>query len=184
MSDINDENVGVNPAEDPAGTTPSDAPAAGEPIVAASADEAPTGALPPAQEAPVAPPLVDQTAVTQPTVAEAPTLVQSPLAAPPRQSWVHRRWVPVVGAVAAAVVLLFGGVAAGSTLDGNGDRDARAAFGDRGDFRQDGAGRGGHMDGRGYMDGRGHMDGRNGVNPGCDEDDCPQLDAPQTPATP
>jgi len=50
----------------------------------------------------------------------------------------------------------------------------------------------GHMDGPGgMMDGRGHMDGRGaqmappgGVRPGCDQGDCPQLGAPQTPGTP
>jgi hypothetical protein len=202
MSDTIDENAGVTPAEDPAGMTPQDTPVPGEPVVAASADEASTGVLPPAQEAPVAPlgaeePLTAQTAAAapQPTVAppapaEAPTLTQAPLAPPPRQSWIRRRWVPVVAAAAAAVLLLLGGVAVGSALDGPDDRDGQAAFGGRGAFRQDANGPGGRMDGRGMMDGRGHMDGRGqmapggGVNPGCDADDCPQLGTPQNEATP
>lgn len=182
MSDTIDENADVTPSEDPADATPED-PRASD----GSTNAAPGGEAPADETLTSALPVAEEPAAAQPTAGGAPAMAQAAMTVPPQQSRVHGRWVRIVGAAAAAIVLLLGGAAIGSALEGQGDRDGLAAFGDRGQLRQDGAGRGGWMDSSGHMDDRGAQmapRGGGGLSPGCDDDDCPQLGAPQTPATP
>ena len=58
-----------------------------------------------------------------------PAYAAAPAGAPAATGgpWYRRRWAVITGAVAAAVILFLGGMAVGTTIDGN----------DRGDFRGD-----------------------------------------------
>src|SRR5438552_689976 len=89
------------------------APSSTEPITPAPAPAAAPAvpAAPPAATAPPPPP-----PVVQPPVPPGPYV---PAAAP--SPWWHRRWVPIVGAIAAALVLLGVGWTAGYTMRGDGD---------------------------------------------------------------
>ena len=134
MADTTGENAGATPGAEPPGATPEQTPAVEPAAAAAPADEAPTSALP-AAEAPT-------TAVP---AAEAPTVAQTaatPSAAPaaPRQAWFRKRWVVVVGAVAAAIVLLLGGVAIGATIRGHDGGTGHRGAGGPGQSRQGGGG--------------------------------------------
>jgi hypothetical protein len=112
MADTIDESAAETPGVDPVGATPED-----------------TTAITPAAEAP-----------TMAQAAAAPPVV--PTAAGSKQSWFRKRWVLITGAAAVAVVLLLGGVAIGTTIDGHGGRG-----GHRG---ADGPGYGPQADGQGH----------------------------------
>ncbi|MCX6373802.1 MAG: hypothetical protein NTX16_12155 [Actinobacteria bacterium] len=152
MADTIDENAGVTPSEEPAGTTPED-----------------TTAITPAAEAPT----VVQTAAT-PEV--------TPAAAVPRRSWLRKRWVLITGAVAAAVVLLLGGVAIGSTIGGHDGRDGHRGADGPGHSRQGGGGFGRQADGPGHggfdHDGDGGF-GQGGFGQGGGQFGQPQQGQPQ-----
>lgn len=169
MADTIDESAGATPSKEPAGTASEDTTAITPAAAVEQTDEAPTSAAPAAE----APTMVQATAVP----AAAPT------AAGPRQSWFRKRWVLITGAVAAAVVLLLGGVAIGSTIgghDGRGDGQRGANGG--GHSRQDGDGFGPQADGQGHG-GFGH-DGDGGFGQGGGQYGQPQQGQAQPYGTP
>ena len=144
MPDPTNENAGATPPENPpAGEAPQAEPAgaaAGE-TPAADTAEALTQATPAAEAAP-AQEQVAAAAAEQPTAAMSPAYAAAPAGAspaPPRDAWYRRRWALITGAVAAAVVLFFGGMAVGRTIGGQ----------DRGEFRGD-RGPGMFRDGGGF----------------------------------
>ena len=118
MSDPKNENAG-----DAAESRTQASPAAPAP----EASEAQTQATPAAEAAP-AQEQVAATAADQPTAVMPPAHAAVP-AAGPTTAWYRRRWAVITGSVAAGVILFLGGMAVGSTIDGN----DRGDFG-RGDF--------------------------------------------------
>ncbi len=110
MADLIDEKAGATPEEPPAEPRPDDTPATAAPGAEAAAaeprpDDAPTAAY------------------------AAPPAATGPAGTPPRQSWYRRRWAIITGAVAAGVVLFLGGMAIGTTIDGDNDFAKRAGPG-------------------------------------------------------
>ena len=159
MTDTVDENAGATPSEEPTTAIPEQTPAA-----------APTAAAPtPADEAPT-------------MVQAAATPAVAPAAAGPRQSWFRKRWVLITGAAGAAVVLLLGGVAIGSTIGGHDGRDGHRGLDGPGQARQGGGGFGPQADEQGHggfdRDGDGGF-GQGGHGQGGDQFGQPQQGQPQ-----
>ena len=111
----------------------------------------------------------------------------TPAAAGPRQSWFRKRWVLITGAVAAAVVLLLGGVAIGSTIGGHDGRDGHRGADGPGQSRQGDGGFGPQADGQGHggfdRDGDGGF-GQGGHGQGGGQFGQPQQGQPQPYGTP
>jgi hypothetical protein len=118
MSDPKNENAGATPPE----ATP-----------AAEASEEQTQATPAGEAA------QEQAAAAvadQPTAVMPPAYAAAPAAAGPGTPWYRRRRAVITGSVAAGVILFLGGMAVGSTLDGNDRGEVGRDFHDQ--MRQDG----------------------------------------------
>ena len=139
MSDPTNENAGATPPESPpAGEAPvaPDAAPAQDQVAAATAAEQPTAPMPAAVAAPTA-------------------------AAPagPHEPWHRRRWAVITGAVIAAAILFFGGMAVGAAI---GDRGGRG-FAHHGRKTFPGGGQGfGHEGWGDNGSGQGMMPGQGG----------------------
>ena len=117
MSDPTNENAGATPPE-----TPPAAEGDAQATQAAPASEQPTQETPAAEQ---------QTAVLPPAFAAAPPAPP----AGPHTPWYRRTWAIVVGCVAAAAILFFGGMAVGTAVGGHdkgGFRDSHSRFGQGG----------------------------------------------------
>ena len=121
MSDPTNENAGATPPENPpAGEAPEAPQAAAEEVP--TAGEVPTAALPAAEAAPAQDQAAAATAAEQPT-ATMPAAAATPAGAPPaapHQAWYRRRWALITGAVVAAAILFFGGMAVGTAIGDHG----------------------------------------------------------------
>ena len=182
MTDPIDENAGATPGDEPAGAIPEEAPAGHATPAAEPADEAPTDALPAAEAPTTVQAAAAPVATAAPVAAAASAAAAAPMAAPPR-SWFRKRWVLITAGVAAAVVLLLGGVAIGAATGGHDARDGHRGADGPGQSRQDGKGFGPQADGQGR--GSFDRDGGGGFGQGGQgQGGQPQQGQPQPNGTP